>query len=473
VDSKNNLYRYKNLKNTCKDAITKKDRFSFTPPYKLVDKSSSPLKTPGPLHPNAWKRHLTNHPNRQFAETLFDIITYGAKLGYEGPNQMLLSRNLTSVANDPETLSADIEHQVSLGKLGKLDTLPEYFISSPLGLVPKSDGSWGRIHHLSHPRNNSVNDHIAPEYGSMAYSTFDEALDLVRAAGPGSILVKRDLANAFRHIPVSPQDYWLFGFQWESTWWYDKFLPFGLRTSPYLFDLFSTGLHWILQHCYGWQEILHYLDDFLSVISATEHRNQEALKLSVESYGTTFDTLCTELGFKVRHRKSQSGTTTEFLGLELNTILMQARLPAEKYDKAINLVTAYLKRRSITQLELQSIIGFLSFAAKVVPLGRPFLCRLYNALSASSPFQNTRLTADMKADLDWWSSFLLQWSGITIIRPSRSTAFIWTDASGTKGIGGYMLLENTSDPVKSSLTARHAFSARVPRHFLKKHIDAK
>jgi hypothetical protein len=60
---------------------------------------------------------------------------------------------------------------------------------------------------------------------------------------------------------------------------------------------------------------------------------------------------------------------------------MEARLPADKQARALSLVRTYLKRKSLTLLELQSVIGFLSFAAKVVPLDRPFLRRLYNALA--------------------------------------------------------------------------------------------
>jgi hypothetical protein len=39
----------------------------------------------------------------------------------------------------------------------------------------------------------------------------------------------------------------------------------------------------------------------------------------------------------------------------------------------------------------------------------------------------------------WWLAFLPQWSGVSIIRPTREDVFIWTDAAGKKGIGGYLL----------------------------------
>jgi hypothetical protein len=237
--------------------------------------------------------------------------------------------------------------------------------------------------------------------------------------------------------------------------------------TPYIFDLFASGLHWILEYELGWASILHYLDDFLGVISAAQ---------DATLYAAGFDRLCADLGFLIKDKKSITGTTADFLGLEIDTQAMEARLPADKQAKALSLVRTYLKRKSLTLLELQSVIGFLSFAAKVVPLGRPFLRRLYNALSSyklrdTSGPQSRRITSSMRADLRWWLAFLPQWDGITLIRPSRRTYWVWTDAAGTKGLGGYYL--NDPDEPLLNLTPARAFSARVPRHHRRKHINTK
>jgi hypothetical protein len=222
----------------------------------------------------------------------------------------------------------------------------------------------------------------------------------------------------------------------------------------------------------------NYLDDFLAVL---------APHLDATRYADDFDSLCKNLGFTIKQKKSYTGTCTDFLGLEIDTAAMEARLPSDKHAKALLLVRTYLRRRSLTLWELQSVIGFLSFAAKVVPLGRPFLRRLYNALSgysasgphpsasphpSTSPHSSRRpVTPQMKEDLRWWLAFLPQWSGVSIIRPTREEAFVWTDAAGKKGIGGY-LLEAIDKPLEF-LSPEHAFSARIPRHFRKKHINAK
>ena len=56
-------------------------------------------------------------------------------------------------------------------------------------------------------------------------------------------MVKRDLADAFRYIPIHPSDWWLMGFEWRGTLYHELFLPFGLRTAPRIFNYFAEGLH--------------------------------------------------------------------------------------------------------------------------------------------------------------------------------------------------------------------------------------
>lgn len=68
-------------------------------------------------------------------------------------------------------------------------------------------------------------------------------MHLVARAGRGAKMMKRDLKSAFRHIPISQLDHWLLIFEWEGQFYVDMFLPFGLRTAPRIFNLFSEALH--------------------------------------------------------------------------------------------------------------------------------------------------------------------------------------------------------------------------------------
>lgn len=79
------------------------------------------------------------------------------------------------------------------------------FISSPLSLVPKHDGGWCKIHHLSHPSIHSVNDNIPKKDGQLQYVRFQEILDLILNTGRGCIILKQDIKDAFRNIPIAVQ----------------------------------------------------------------------------------------------------------------------------------------------------------------------------------------------------------------------------------------------------------------------------
>ena len=201
---------------------------------------------------------------------------------------------------------------------------------------------------------------------------------MVAAAGRGAILIKRYLADAFRHIPVAPEEYWLLGFSWNNKHRIDRFLPFGLRTLPFLFDLFAKGLHFIIEASLDIHQsltVIHYLDDFFAAgIPGTDP----------SIYESRFSSVFSTLGIRIKDSKSITGTITDFNGIEFDTLAMEARLPQQKLTKARDLVTEIAGRRSIALYELQSLTGYLAFCAKVIPIGHSFLRRLYDATTPST-----------------------------------------------------------------------------------------
>ncbi len=84
---------------------------------------------------------------------------------------------------------------------------------------------------------------VCCEYSKIEYISIDNVFDLVREAGPGATIIKKDIADAFRNIPVAPLSRWLLGFEWQGTYYEETCLPFGLSTAPLLFNLFAKGFH--------------------------------------------------------------------------------------------------------------------------------------------------------------------------------------------------------------------------------------
>ena len=390
---------------------------------------------------------MKDHPDQYFAKSISGILLSGAKIGYRGPPIQHRNQNHQSARSAPDILTADLQKQLQHDRLSQIDPQADaQYVCSPLGLVPKHDGGWRRIHDLSYPHGHSVNDGIPQDWGALEYATYDDAVDALLSIGPGAQFVKRDLKDAFRHIPVAISDQWLLGFHCDGQYWMERYLPFGLRTAPFLFDLFAKALNWILIAILAWSVVLHYLDDFFAILSP--HANANA-------YADQFDQVCIELGLTVNHSKDAMGTIADFLGIEFDSILMQARLPPDKLARAKNTVKDLLNRPSISHQDLESAVGFLSFAAKVVIPGRAFLRRLFDALRRSQSFYH--ITPAIKADLQWWQAFLDDWDGLKLLRhlDSRPTFHIWTDASGRLGMGGY-ILQHLSEPVQEAFSIRLA-----------------
>jgi len=78
-------------------------------------------------------------------------------------------------------------------------------------------------------------------------------------------MAKVDIKHAFRLCPVHPADWPLLGYSWLNRFFFDTRLPFGSRSSPFIFNAFADALLWILVNKFGLSELIHYLDDFFIV----------------------------------------------------------------------------------------------------------------------------------------------------------------------------------------------------------------
>jgi len=148
---------------------------------------------------------------------------------------------------------------------------------------------------------------------------------------------KIDLKNAFHLIPVHPHDWHLLGMRWRGKFYMETFLLFGLRSAPFLFNQFSDALHWILQHNYGVQYLLHYLDD---LFKAGEPATQEcADNLSAML------AVCNRLSAPVKPSKVEGPTTRlTFLGIVIDTVAMTVRISNERKQDLLNSLQSLLQK---------------------------------------------------------------------------------------------------------------------------------
>ncbi|XP_061194309.1 uncharacterized protein LOC133202483 [Saccostrea echinata] len=250
-----------------------------------------------------------------------DMHAASAEINTKSPRESL---NLPSLKANIVVAEMKIQKEVALKRVAGPFVHPPFpnLQVSPLGFVPKKDGDM-RLIRLSYPENMSINDFIDPGACSVHYSNIDQATEMIAKVGKGAYLAKTDIKSAFRLLPVSPGDFDLLGFRFQE----------------------NTTL--IKCYLLGLQLAAHYL---------------------------------TNIGVPIAHDKKVEPTQVlTFLGIELDTVNMTMKLSLEKLNQLHGIIQYFLKAKKASLREMQSLIGLLNFACKVVASGRAFCRRLINS----------------------------------------------------------------------------------------------
>jgi hypothetical protein len=377
---------------------------------------------------------LSGYP-QELTDYLIDGFTNGFDIGFEGHNLSSKPYNLKSAMEHPTIVDTKLNEELELGRVaGPFDTPPYHYLHlSPLGVCEKKvPGTYRMIHHLSFPAGQSVNDGISDDKSKVQYASISDAIQIVVGLGQGCHLSRTDVQSAFRLLPVRSSQYHLLGFYWKGQYYYDRCLPMGSSSSCKIFEQFSTAIQWIAQIKLKIDGITHILDDYFIA-------NKKYTQCS-EQLGQ-FLKMCADIGVPMAQDKTFGpDTTMTFLGYELDSIMMEVRLPHEKLDKCSKLIAHHLRHDKITLRELQSIIGLLNFACAVVVPGRAFLRRLINmTIGVAKPHYRIRLTKGAKDDLRLWLSFLYEFNGKCLFLPSTwassVTLHLFTDSAASIGYG--------------------------------------
>ncbi|XP_073419122.1 uncharacterized protein [Dendrobates tinctorius] len=355
---------------------------------------------------------LSLYPKKVAAQQLYDGFKYGFFIPFKFNRTPTSAKNLQSAREFPEILQQKIIKEVELGRMaGPFQSLPfKNFRISPLGIVPKKEpGKYRLIHHLSYPKGDSVNDAIPPEDSSVTYASFDRAVELVRAAGHVALLAKTDIESAFRLLPVHPECYHLLGCKVDQLFYFDMCLPMGCSISCHYFELFSTFLDWVVRHETGSNSTVHYLDDFLFVGPRDSKLGSFLLQ--------KFKFISRRFGVPLSPEKTIGPCNVlPFLGIEIDTNEMIFRLPADKLEKTLQIVKSFIVKKKVTLQQMQSLLGLLNFACRVMPVGRAFSRRLSLATKGiAQPGHRIRINRSMKADLTVWKTFLETYNGHTCV----------------------------------------------------------
>ena len=145
--------------------------------------------------------------------------------------------------------------------------------------------------------------------------------------------------------------------------------------------------------------ILNYLDDFL-VLGHTKEEAQFAQNIVIKTLRY--------LGFYISWAKvTPPSKIYRYLGLDIDSIEMELRLPKDKLEKLIISVNNFKDKSSISKQELESLGGLLSHCSHVVDGGRTHSRRFYDLykIILNNNLKRIKLGLAAKEDLKWWANF--------------------------------------------------------------------
>ena len=253
-----------------------------------------------------------------------------------------------------------------------------------------------------------------------------------------NVVMKTDIESAFRIFPIHRDDWELLGMFWENQYFVDLFLPFGLRSAPFKFNI-SIAIAWILSHKCLISYVDFILDDFFIMEpKAKLPPHDQNCKVSLQSMLLTLKNLGIPIS---KHKTEGPSTVLQFLGILLDSVRMEARLPEDKVQRLRSDLSHWRTRKSATLQEIQSLIGTLNFACKVIPPGRPFLQRIIHLTrKVNKPYHHIKLNAGFREDIRMWQTFLDQWNGSNFFMhkdwATSEALHLYTDAASTVGFGG-------------------------------------
>ena len=282
---------------------------------------------------------------------------------------------------------------------------------NPVGIVESKYSHKKRmIVDLSAPHeddlNPSLNELIDKEEFSLQYVTIDHAVKIIKRCGQGSWLCKTDISDAFKLIPIAPSLWPFHGIQWDNKYYFYTRLVFGSRSSPKIFDSLSTAICWIATHHFNVRNILHLLDDFLTIDSPEFDADRTMAILTL---------LFKQLGIPLASHKTVGPThCLEYLGIILDSDKMEARLPTDKIKRICEIIQSFLNRKSCTKRQLLSLLGHLNFACRVIQPGRSFISYLISvSTTVKKLHHHVFISKECKLDLNMWLRFLSQWNGVS------------------------------------------------------------
>ena len=351
---------------------------------------------------------LATNEGKSIYKNLMSSIVDGVKVmdGSEQKENISYDcKNYKSIfeGNNKSKLDGIIDSELSEGYLKIVNNKPDCIHS--IGAVPKPDGGVRPIIDCSRPDKKSVNNYCSGIEETFTFKSVENVLALLQ---PQDFMAVIDIKSAYRAVSIHPDNKKYMGLRREiqnkEVFIEDSRLCFGLSLGPMIFNSISNFVYSILTDIYNLQTV-NYLDDFL-VLGHTKEEAQLAQNIVIK--------ILRYLGFYISWAKvTPPSQICRYLGLDIDSIEMELRLPKDKLEKLILSVNTFKDKSSISKKELESLGGLLSHCSHVVDGGRTHSRRFYDLYKVilNNNLKRIKLGLAAKEDLKWWANFAKTFNG--------------------------------------------------------------
>ncbi len=242
---------------------------------------------------------------------------------------------------------------------------------------------------------------------------------MIKCIQPQDWFAAIDLKDAYFHVSILPRHRPFLQFAFEGRAWQYRVLPFGLSLSPRVFTKVVEGALTPLREV--GVRILNYLDDWLILAQSREqlgdHRDLVLRHLS-------------QLGLRVNWEKSKLSPVQRisFLGVELDSVSMTARLTEEHAQAVLNCLSSFRGRNVVPLKQFQRLLGHMASAAAVTPLGLLHMRPLQHWLHSRVPRWAWRrgtlrvgISQQCRRSLSPWTDLAFLRAGMPLEQVSRHT----------------------------------------------------
>ena len=282
-----------------------------------------------------WQDGLVNYDDAPF---VWEAIVDGVDIGWIlGSKPTYIDEPYISVSGDQQlaiTYWILKRHAAGmlLGPFLPSNCPFDNLIFAPLFTVPRPDGLWRTVAHLSYPRwGISVNDCIDEAAKRVTYITFQELAQFIYTLGTGAYLWVVDAKDAYYRVPVKKKYWGYMAIKWFGFIFVFTSLQMGLGSACALYQRFADAVLYIIRtkspqlfwHAgLGIYCIHHYLDDFMG--------GHQQLSVALNQMEATYDWFH-KLGIPTQAKKMKFPNQLQIiLGWLWNTREQSVSLPEYK-----------------------------------------------------------------------------------------------------------------------------------------------